>query len=182
MAHLTVKHDVKPDTQTSLPPSTPHATRSRKRVVLGVVAAVGVALTLALGLDLVRNAHQTELAAWSTPAQWPSHTSDTLPERPVLIRFTASWCPPCQAMKRDVFSRTDIAEQIEADFFAVSVDIDNTDPNTTDLTHRYGIDSIPAFVVVDVRGHEITRSTGGMSPSDFSTFLKQAANAARPHE
>lgn len=69
-------------------------------------------------------------------------------DKPVLVDFNATWCPPCQAMRP-------IVEEIANDYKVVAVDVD--DQNT--LAEKYGVSSIPCFVVFK-DGAEVDRRVG----------------------
>lgn len=69
-------------------------------------------------------------------------------DKPVLVDFNATWCPPCQAMHP-------IVEEIANDYKVVTVDIDDQDT----LAEEYEVSSIPCFVVFK-DGAEVDRRVG----------------------
>ena len=75
-------------------------------------------------------------------------TSDT----PVLVDFTADWCPPCRMVEP-------VLEQIASDqagrLKVVSIDVD-ANPATT---ARYGVMSMPTLALF-VDGEVVTQSVG----------------------
>ncbi|MDH6223195.1 MULTISPECIES: thioredoxin family protein [Streptomyces] len=73
-------------------------------------------------------------------------------ELPVLVEFTADWCPPCRQMA-PVLSA--LAAEGAARWKVVQLDVD-TSPETT---NRYGVLSMPTFMLF--RGGEPLRSMVG---------------------
>jgi thioredoxin 1 len=67
-------------------------------------------------------------------------TADVLEsDLPVLVDFTASWCPPCRVM-------TPIVDELDADrpdLRVVAVDVDDS----LDVAARYGVLSMPTFML-----------------------------------
>ena len=75
--------------------------------------------------------------------------------RPVLVHFTADWCPPCRTMKKHVFSAESVQQRIERDFVLVRIDLsDRMGPNTI-IAQQCGVTSIPAIHVFSPDGFEI---------------------------
>lgn len=72
-------------------------------------------------------------------------------DKPVLVDFNATWCPPCQALHP-------VLEELAAernDFKIVTVDTDEC----AELAHEYGVSSIPCIVAFR-NGKEIGRRVG----------------------
>ncbi len=72
-------------------------------------------------------------------------------DRPVLVEFTADWCPPCRVMAR-------VLAELRAerpDLAVVALDVD-ANPATA---ARYDVLSMPTFVVFD-QGAPIGRLVG----------------------
>ncbi|MEU3558237.1 thioredoxin family protein [Streptomyces fragilis] len=83
-------------------------------------------------------------------------TAEVLGARlPVLVEFTADWCPPCRQMAPVLTALA--AEQGER-LKVVQLDVD-TSPETT---NRYSVLSMPTFMLF--RGGEPLRSMVGARP------------------
>lgn len=72
-------------------------------------------------------------------------------DKPVLVDFNATWCPPCQALHPIL---EEMAEESD-DYKIVSVDIDDEDV----LAEQYEVSSIPCLVVFK-DGEEVDRKVG----------------------
>ncbi len=90
-------------------------------------------------------------------------------QRPVLLVFGASWCPPCKKMKREVWPDPQVAELVESNFVPLYVDVD--DRSQVDVSTRYGVSSIPAVFVLDSEG-TATQKGSSMSVAATLAFLK----------
>ncbi|MFJ6724868.1 MULTISPECIES: thioredoxin family protein [unclassified Streptomyces] len=76
-------------------------------------------------------------------------------DRPVLVEFTADWCPPCRQMAPVL---TALAAEEGERLKVVQLDVDRN-PETT---RRYRVLSMPTFVVFS--GGEPVRSMVGARP------------------
>ncbi|MFJ3498855.1 thioredoxin family protein [Streptomyces sp. NPDC086091] len=76
-------------------------------------------------------------------------------DRPVLVEFTADWCPPCRQMAPVL---TALAAEEGERLKVVQLDVDRN-PETT---QRYRVLSMPTFVVFS--GGEPVRSMVGARP------------------
>lgn len=91
-------------------------------------------------------------------------------DKPILIDFTASWCPPCQVMKREVWPSPEVVSLVEKGFVPVLLDIDL--PENQAVAQKYGVTSIPSIIVVDARG-QVLRQAGFMTASEIRAFLDE---------
>ena len=86
-------------------------------------------------------------------------------DRPVLVDFTAAWCPPCRAMKP-------VLEGLAADrddLRVVQVDVD-ADPATA---AAYEVLSMPTFVLIR-DGREAARLVGARPRRRLEADLAEA--------
>ncbi|RLS58134.1 MAG: thioredoxin family protein [Planctomycetota bacterium] len=85
---------------------------------------------------------------------------------PVLIDFTATWCPPCQEMKPDI-------HKLEAAYGSrlkvVEVDIDERG----NLASHFEVGAIPHLMLLK-NGQIVNRSVGGRDYSDLLKFVEAA--------
>ena len=99
--------------------------------------------------------------------------------KPLLLFFTADWCPPCHSLESDVFASSHFVEQIEADFVPVKV-IDRTredgrnTPEVEGLVRSARVTGFPTLVVVRPEGTAAVRNVGYSSHVSTLTFLREA--------
>jgi thiol:disulfide interchange protein len=87
----------------------------------------------------------------------------------VLVDFMADWCPPCIAMKHDVWPDPDVERAVAASYVPVMIDIDR-DGRTAD---RYGVRGIPTILVLDGNG-AVVRQGSFFTASRMVRFLEEA--------
>ncbi|MCU0794324.1 MAG: thioredoxin family protein [Akkermansiaceae bacterium] len=93
----------------------------------------------------------------------------------VLAEFTGSdWCPPCIAMRKNVFSKKEFIDAAAKHFVLVELDFPRGDKETAEknqpLAEKYKIDAFPTVVIFDSAGKEVTRFTASQYPS-IDAFL-----------
>ena len=89
--------------------------------------------------------------------------------KPVLVDFTASWCPPCKVMKQEVWPDAHVARAAKDGYVPLLVDVD--DPQNAAVAERYAIRGIPTVLVLDAEG-KVLRTGAYMSKYDMLDFLK----------
>jgi thiol:disulfide interchange protein len=102
--------------------------------------------------------------AWSTePAAALKSVS-----QPTILVFTASWCPPCQEMKRSTWPDATVATAMKS-YQAVWVNIDANGPTA----QKFGIESIPTMVKLDAKGNEVSRQMGFVPAQELVSWLRR---------
>jgi thiol:disulfide interchange protein len=106
-------------------------------------------------------------------------------DKAILMDFTGStWCAPCKALKKNVFSHKDFAKFAEQKLVLLEVDFP---PDTAKapqanqkLEQEYKVPGFPTIIIVDKNGKELGRTEGyeGESRASFikklETFLARA--------
>lgn len=74
--------------------------------------------------------------------------------RPLFLYWGAGWCPPCNRVKADIFSRPDFAQRMRR---LLPFWLDGDAPGAQALAAQYRLRSYPTLVLYAPDGREITR-------------------------
>jgi len=75
--------------------------------------------------------------------------------KPVFIFFHAEWCAYCKKIERKIFTKEEVIQKINSDYYAVEMDVERTDTitfggdkftNKQALTKRNGVHEIPLLL------------------------------------
>jgi thiol:disulfide interchange protein len=88
--------------------------------------------------------------------------------RQIFVEFSATWCGPCQQMKRDTFSDPRVHRRL-AGYVMLFVDTDR-DPA---LSQQFNVRGIPAYFVVRPAGTILKAGTGYKGPDEFLRWLEE---------
>lgn len=97
--------------------------------------------------------------------------------KPVLLYWGASWCPPCNQLKATLFNRQEFAA-LSKHFVAVNVDGDL--PGAQKLGRRFKVSGYPTTVLFTPAGQEITRLPGEVDAPQALAVLQLGLNGGRP--
>ena len=84
-----------------------------------------------------------------------------------IVVFTAGWCPPCQVMKKEVWSNKDVQKDISQYKGIIFLDIDI--PNNLQYFRSLGGKTIPRVFLI--KGGKVIKESGYMNAADTRKFL-----------
>ncbi len=145
---------------------------SRNRMVLGSVVLAGLLAVMSLSAIGANrsDAWKKDFTAAATEAKQSG--------RPLLVHFSATWCPPCKTMERDVLHTRDVQEVLSKHFVAVMVD-DDAEP---ELGVQFKVRSLPSDIVVAPDGVVLLRSEGAQSKANYIAQLRRVVSQSEPSE
>lgn len=134
-------------------------------IFIGLLCAVLV--FFAVGRTGVRTTYEPMA---ETPLAWQDRlpTGAAAAEQPVLLYFTASWCPPCRIMKSEVLPSQRVVDAAEG-YVPVMIDVED-DPVTAG---QFQVTSIPTTVILGPDGNLRARLSGLLSPGELEEVLNE---------
>jgi len=100
-------------------------------------------------------------------------------DKPLLLDFSATWCPPCALLAAEVLHAPDA--QAALDGFVVVV-FDSDRKESWDAKSRYGVRGYPTVVVARPDGEALDRLEGYPGKQETLDWLQEAAGATRSLE
>ena len=123
----------------------------------------------------------TASAFANTPEGWTTDLDKALAKakaekKNVLVEFTGSdWCPPCIAMRKNVFSKKEFVDAASKKFILVELDFPKGDEEVKKknepLAEKYKIEGFPTVILLSPNGKEFTRFFASEFPKT-DAFLK----------
>ena len=144
--------------------------------------AITYLASFALGASaLVSTAFSKELEGWSTDLD-KAFAQAKKEKKAVLVEFTGSdWCPPCIAMRKNVFSKKEFVDAASKKFILVELDFPNGDPElkkkNDPFAEKYKIEGFPTVILFDSEGKEYNRFFASEYPKT-DAFLKHLDEAS----
>jgi thiol-disulfide isomerase/thioredoxin len=147
--------------------------------VVAVVAALSFGVFRAMNDGRFRGSHRVPGAIREQDQQpqeevVKSHSvlagtpwADQLGERATLLQFSSAFCAPCRATRRI------LGEVASASPGVVHLEVDAE--HHLDVVRRLGILRTPTTLVLDDRGHEVTRATGAPTKQQVLSAVDWAA-------
>jgi thiol:disulfide interchange protein len=139
----------------------------RARRPLVFLGAIVLALTGIILISQWRAAHAVDLIPWRKDLP-EAEAEAKAQHKQVFAYFTATWCGPCQEMKRTTWSDNTVGRAMESRFVPVKIDIDEN----RSLAIAYGIDGVPTFIALSEMGNVVRQATGYMDAKEMENWLE----------
>ncbi len=93
-------------------------------------------------------------------------------KRPMVIDFTAEWCPACKKLARVTFSDPVVANELSR-FVLLRIDATvDDDPQIVDVQGRYKVAGLPTVIVLDSEGNEAHRLADFVGADEFYGVIR----------
>lgn len=95
--------------------------------------------------------------------------------KPVIAKFWAEWCGPCQRMKP-------IFHELAREFGdkVTFVEINEKHRHQNNLMSKYNIESLPTFIFFNKNGKQVEKHEGSYEKEEFKKAIDNLINKGRP--
>jgi len=96
--------------------------------------------------------------------------------KPVVMVFSAVWCPPCQVMKKSVYPSKEVTP-LHDKFVWASLDTD--EEANASAAQKHGVSGIPHIEFLNSQGKSLGNQVGSTSPAEFAGTLEKILAKAK---
>ncbi len=96
--------------------------------------------------------------------------------KPVVVVFSADWCPPCRQMKEQVYPSSQVAA-LKDQFVWAYLDVDQVSNRSAAVKH--GVQGIPHVQFLRPDGGDLGKLVGGTSARAFASQLNSVLASAK---
>ncbi len=138
---------------------------------------IGVVVIITIGSYFAHTAWQTrrgEAALKATALQFlPLEQALVLAKsegKPVLVDFSAIWCPTCRVLHAEVFTDATVKRAITTGFVLSRVDYEA--PEARAFMQRYDVQGFPTLLVLSADGQLLRRVPISFDPATLAAALR----------
>lgn len=92
-------------------------------------------------------------------------------QKPMIVLYTADWCPPCRTLKREVLHDDTVSSYLEQHFVLVKIDLSDRGGANDEVAALNGISGIPTMQAFDWQGNFLDVFQG---PAERGVFMRWA--------
>lgn len=96
--------------------------------------------------------------------------------KPVILVFSAVWCPPCQSMKKNVYPSAEV-KPLHEKFVWAYLDVD--DEANAKAAEKFSVEGIPHVQFLNSEGKGVDKVVGGVPPAEFAGLLNKVLEKAK---
>ncbi len=149
----------------------------KTRFPIGWVVAVLLVLAACAGAHALRGGGSKDIMLGWVDGMPAGQQLAQEADKPMVVLFTASWCPPCQSLKKNVLTKGEVSDALKAGFIPVQIDLTDrsaSNPNL-DVAQQYGVQGIPTVIAMTPEGEPIGTYAGGDLVETFTGWLDRMA-------